>query len=468
MPAYLIVLYYFLLLIFCWVLGSTMWSLKESKVSKYIVVFLIGMAYLCNLIEDAILFGWTTRLGELASWIAYICSTAKWGLYLGVLLWITWGFVAGLRRRNIHLRGLKICGRWATFVVAGLCFAGYALLSCNVDRLGMTVLRGEPTGLIRWSGAQNAIGIMGKYESRVREELAIQNDLGRIGHRAGDLTRYAKNLNRQKRPDDLESIVELMHQSFEELELDGIEIDAHLVSLKDQAWSQVSIFHDPLEGTEDQRPSWVNTYLQENTLERVVQNFADKKYYSKAPGKTIFVELKTKHTYFYEGNEDSFDQLNRAIVEIIDRTLQQYEAAALIRNHLAFVSFNYEALAHLHKEAEARNPSHNYRFYWIATSNRCVCLIRKWTPVVTPMVLGSAEKDAWLTGIWFDPAFFIGWGRILSYIDQQRENKGLPLLELSMSTYYQSEDQFFRRAKWETEISKPRSIRGLIFDLQRN
>ena len=73
MPAYLIVLYYFLLLIFCWVLGSTMWSLKESKVSKYIVVFLIGMAYLCNLIEDAILFGWTTRLGELASWIAYIC-----------------------------------------------------------------------------------------------------------------------------------------------------------------------------------------------------------------------------------------------------------------------------------------------------------------------------------------------------------------------------------------------------------
>ena len=430
--------------------------------------YLVGIAYLCNLIEDAILFGWTTRLGELAWWIASICSFTKWVVCFVVFTWIAWGLVVSLWRGDVKPRGIKTCSRLAIFVIAFVAFLGYAFLSCNVYRLGMKTLREGPTGLIRWSDPKTAIDIMSNYQSRVRKELTISNDLGRIGHRAGELKRYAKNLNSKERPDDLQNVVELMHQSFEELGLDGIEIDAHLVTLEGETQPQVSIFHDPLEATSDQRPSWVNTYLQENTLEKVVEHFADIGYFKETQGKTIFVELKTEHAYFYEGNEDSFSPLNRAIVEIIDQTLQPYEEEALIQRQLAFVSFNYEALAHLHKEFEATHPSGNYRFYWIASSNRCVCLIRKRIPVVTPMVLGSAEEDAWLTGIWFDPAFFIGWGRILSYINQQREDKGLPLLELSMSTYYQSESQFFRRAKRETEIRKPRSIRGLIFDLQRN
>ena len=186
------------------------------------------------------------------------------------------------------------------------------------------------------------------------------------------------------------------------------------------------------------------------------------------PERTIFIELKAQHRYFYEGAKDLFEDLNDAVARTIDEVLEGDPDSQLIRKQLAFVSFNYEALANLHEVAHDSGQSDNYRFYWIASTNRCTCFIRKSVPIVTPMVLGQAGEDAWLSGIWFDPAFLVGWGSLLSDINQKRNQSNLQPLELFMSTYNLSKRQFFLRTKLATLFKRPESTQGLIFDLQMN
>ncbi len=325
----------------------------------------------------------------------------------------------------------------------------------------------------------------------ITETLELVNSTGDslevVFHRAGSIQEYAKNVNEHgfrydRSPSSVKDVTVLMDRSFNQLEADGIEIDAQTID-GNQTNKNVYIVHDKID--EKNLALMSETYLKNNTLTKVLRHFIKREYFDsqkyRPSGKYIYIELKIpkKRLHLYHSPLNSKQKLY--IEQIIDELQNTIEyaagnsnmVAAAIRRHIGFASFNIYALEYANRYS-IKQQQDGYRFHFIAGTNRG--LIGYLANVFFSTAINYLDDNlkqrvrshSWLTGIWFDPAGISRIAETFNEINNQRE----PPLSLYISTYNLKRQSFFNKLRKDVARTttdpptKLENVRGLIFDIQ--
>ena len=324
----------------------------------------------------------------------------------------------------------------------------------------------------------------------ITETLDLVNSTGNrlevVFHRAGSTQEYAKNVNEHDFKYDRSSssgkdVTVLMDRSFNQLEADGIEIDAQTI-YGSQTYKNVYIVHDKIDEKNLSKVS--ETYLENNTLTKVLGHFIQKKYFDPQKfgplGKYLFIELKIPKKRFHINHSPLNSMQKQYIEQIIDELHYTIESAAgnsnrsaAIRRHIGFASFNLYALEYANRYS-MKQQQDGYRFHFIAGTNRG--LIGYLANVFFSTAINYLDDNLkqrvkshiWLTGIWFDPAGINRIAKTFNEINSQRK----PPLSLSISTYNLKRRSFFNKLRKDAARTasdppiKLENVRGLIFDIQ--
>ena len=308
---------------------------------------------------------------------------------------------------------------------------------------------------------ENAAKQIGSYNKRTKKYLGIgeNSDLLKIGHQAGSYKRYPKDP--EKIGTDTFDISKLMKQSFEDLSLDGIEIDIQIdqENVVHESIKEIYVVHDKLENGLD---SYAIGYLKRNTLEKVLRNFIDAKYHEN--NRHIYIEIKCDDSEQLDTRDET---LITGALNIIDKLMKNrsHEEAEEICDHLAFASFNYRALERIGELSKGR-----YDLFFIAASNRTLGWIASKTIYRQFNYLGKRLKkilseSKMITGVFFDPCSIDDFGSVFNGINNIRENEfSLKPLKIFISTYLLEENEYFDRI--EKEGKNLQNVKGLFFDIK--
>ncbi|WCL49982.1 hypothetical protein [Leptospira sp. GIMC2001] len=276
-----------------------------------------------------------------------------------------------------------------------------------------------------------------------------------IGHRLGDYSRYPTNVNKKKYIPHYKNSTELIDSAFTEYGLNGVELDVRLGSD-----GNVYVVHDKIKKN---LPQESINYLADNSIEKFIQHFIDKKYYLK---NRIFIELKLAPKLFHPDKQSFLpDVVNRSekklidnLFRILDRILSQYpEERQLIQQSICFISFSLAALHYAYVVSEAV-----HEFHLITTTDQFIkkTLSRMMFYVpLTPQEKSRIQYAEWLTGIWFDPYYLDDPVSTFLGINELRRNK----LKFYISTYGMKYSKLLE--KFKSPNSEQFPVSGMIFDL---
>jgi len=308
---------------------------------------------------------------------------------------------------------------------------------------------------------ENAAKKIDSNSKRTGKCLGIgkNKDLLKIGHQAGSYKRYPKD------PEKIGTytfdISKLMKQAFDDLSLDGIEIDIHVdqKNVVGQDIKDIYVVHDKLENGLD---SYAIGYLKRNTLEKVLRSFIEAKYHEN--NKHIYIEIKCDDSE----QLDTWDEtVITGALNIIDKLMKNcsHEEAEEICDHLAFASFNYRVLERIGELSKGR-----YDLFFSAASNRTLGWIASKTIYRHFNYLGKRLKESlseskMITGVFFDPCSIDDFGYVFNGINNIRENEfSLKPLKIFISTYLLEENEYFDRI--ENEGKNLQNVKGLFFDIK--
>ena len=307
-----------------------------------------------------------------------------------------------------------------------------------------------------------------------------------VFHRAGSFQEYAKNVNKADfkydgSPLSVKDVATLMDRSFGELKADSIEIDAQTVN-ESQSYRNVYIVHDEID--EKKLTEMAKNYLANNTLEKVIDHFIQKKYFFPKPdnqtGKHLYIELKIpkKHLYLNHSPLSSAQkQYIEKIIGELKNTINTNAAGSntstAIRRQIGFASFNLYALEYAHDFSKQQGQD-GYHYYFIAATNLGLrgylanVFFSKEINYLDEKLKKRLISHDWLSGIWFDPAGIKRIADTFNTINSKRES---PLM-LYISTYKLKREKFFEKLRKEFPQSpdgqrvKLENVRGLFFDIQ--
>jgi len=313
-------------------------------------------------------------------------------------------------------------------------------------------------GAISREGAVNKIGAYGKRSGKYlgRRE---GGDLLVFGHQGGNYERYPKDPN-EIDPGTFD-ISKLMKQSYDDLSLDGIEIDLQIdqQTIVEQGNKDVYVVHNPLEyGLK----SDAIKYLRKNSLEKVLTSFIDKKYYKN--NKLLYMEIKCDHSERLDSRDED---VIATTIRVIDGLMRKYtpQDAEAISRRLGFASFNYRALERISELTRGK-----YDLFFIAASNRILGWMASKTIYRHFNYLGKRLKQTLsgsgiLTGVWFDPCGINNFGAVFNGINRTRKELfRLAPLKMFVSTYLLDENEYYDRMEKETE--KLQHVEGLFFEIK--
>ena len=282
-----------------------------------------------------------------------------------------------------------------------------------------------------------------------------------IGHQIGNYELYPK-FPWEMEHKGFDSRKE-MALSYNKLGFDGIELDVQLGPELKTPY----IIHERITDTypeADQEWKAVQSLYENNSLEKLLKEFIEKRFYKKR--KRIYIELKAKHS-------DIIDQLEEQTIDetlkIIERLTRNHPDAAAIRKEIAFISFNHLTLqrAMMHEgcrppQADCRDDA-GYQFYYLAVSNQARSKL--FSRLICPEFNDAGHlfienrddatyKEFWdmlntgtqLTGIWFLPGTLDDGARQLSRLNDRRENyfgDTNHAFEFYLSTYQLSHQDLF-------------------------
>ncbi|MCP4130787.1 MAG: hypothetical protein GY754_07380 [bacterium] len=329
------------------------------------------------------------------------------------------------------------------------------------SRLCQFLCIGNPGEIARLSARSE----IDEYLHRIGEIFGTSRDRPLVvGHRGGDHLRYPKN-SKKIRPGYTADVCTLMQNSFETLGLDGVEIDLR-IDLSGTVGPEGVIYvtHDE---PADKLPSPTIEYLKQNTFEKILSFFIESGYYKT---RFLFLEIKCRFARKLDpkGTEK---KLIQKTLETIDGCITSAglspEECRVIKNHIAFVSFNYRALETLHRYQQS--PAHEL-FLLPATNRILIRLIifvlrnLKNLSFLSKTLFKEIIDSEALSGIWYDPRAINNSGIIFNEINNIREReKNLPPLKLFLSTYKLDKEQFFKRI--ERDKNRPGTAAGFVFDI---
>jgi hypothetical protein len=264
-----------------------------------------------------------------------------------------------------------------------------------------------------------------------------------------------------------------MDRAFNELKAHAIEIDA-----KVDARHKVYVVHDPI--TEGDLGDAAEAYLRNNTLEKVITHFSDKRYYDPTifspAGKYVFIEIKVpkkEPSLNYSGIDDEEADHIRRVMSSIGNVVSKEQDAdrqARIEEHIGFASFNFYAL----RKAYEEDPKRKYRYYFIAGVNTlpgfAYAMCDRDINYLSDDLKNKVAKAEWLTGIWFspDPLAILDAANTLNTLNKDRERK----LVFHIATYFQDKDDYRNSLEKgvgrgeEGDIERFKNVEGLILDIQ--
>lgn len=275
-----------------------------------------------------------------------------------------------------------------------------------------------------------------------------------MGHRLGDYRHYPLNLKKEQSIRHYKSVGQMMKEAFIYFGLTGVEFDVRLFLKGDET---IYITHDPLGYPDDIGPQGRH-YLQNSTLELLLDTYIQEKYYEIGP---LGIELKSQPVLRGERGYFSHDmaymgRLISALQRLLGRMLGRGRLAKKIRSRLLFASFDLPALERLHREI---GP--DYGCYLILTAeNRLLGGLGKLVYHNDPLWKKQKERIGrahFLCGIWFDPAFMQEPGLTISELSAQRSRP----LEVYLSTYYSGRELLAARLARGPRLR----VQGLFFEL---
>lgn len=309
-----------------------------------------------------------------------------------------------------------------------------------------------------------------EYISIIGNYVTYDNNVPRmlIGHQAGNYQQYPMYPDKL---DDKWNISESMDLSFNRLLLNAIEIDVRVGKDKNGTYD-IYVIHEKL-GDKD-----IPDYFKDkNSLKEVLKTFYIK-HLKHRKDRKIFIEIKC----------DDSDELTSEDKNLIKKTLKAIDdlinspsqVKADITGHLAFVSFNFEALRFIKKEIsrvakDDENNSttfstdfNNVEMYYIAGTNKS-CWLSTWKcgflNCISKMEKTLVTTDV-LNGIWFDPYAIDDFAGFFNGINGKRKKLAKDPLKFHISTYKLDMDGYIDLLKdMKDTKDKLDNVTGLIFDI---
>jgi len=368
--------------------------------------------------------------------------------------------------------------------------AGIVLTSCTRN---VCIPTGKAAGsIVRDNARYNMIDL---YKHRILNLLDRENNnkqnLIAVGHRAGNYRKYpvfpdeippgANSIN-----DEMPkiNITESMVESFENINLDAIEVDVQSGPGDDN--DSIYIVHERIPRDIFKKDLFLRNYLKNNTLEKLLNRYIQSKYYMN--NKHLYIEIKCLDAYKLDGYEEKVISRTLEIIDSVISLQNRKEDSSKIKKHISFISSNYLALKLI-----KRRVGQSHKLYLIAGSNSF------WNKIgnITCDEFNSIDdfdeiddlrsmiysKDI-IDGIYFDPKFVNNYSSVFHKINQRRKenNSSLKEFEFFISTYKLDFDDFFESLHnekkslddWvEKENAKRgninnlfnRNVKGLIFDI---
>lgn len=125
------------------------------------------------------------------------------------------------------------------------------------------------------------------------------------------------------------------------------------------------------------------------------------------------------------------------------------------------MSFSYYVLEELKNKLGS-----DYRYYLIGTTNKILPIILNFImeglPRLNKFIKEKLNNTDWLTGVWFDPKWVNKYTKIFNRINENRIKRQKHRLELFLSAYGLSYDDFIKSL---TENGVLSDVTGIIFEI---
>ncbi|TDJ58415.1 MAG: hypothetical protein E2O40_01515 [Planctomycetota bacterium] len=301
---------------------------------------------------------------------------------------------------------------------------------------------------------------MQKYYDATSPYAEIDVDHHRIGHRAGNVKRYAHNLNgRTTTPADPACVNSLMDEGFREIGLTAVEVDLRSSPLPDD--TRVVIVHDkikakPLSDT-------AIAYMRNNTLESLFDHFLAQGY--ERDGRLMMLELKIPHRPDGELDEQSIEIIRRTATTI--RSFDDHPQRKRLMASISFLTFSFEGLKLLRAEI---GPDHGCGYFLLSSSNRVPSWIFDWfagIPRFDDKIERTLAETPWITGTIFAPRWIRHFRQIFNEINDRRRAAGLRPLELHLAIYSEPFAEYRKLIARATNDGEDplRNVKGLFFEI---
>jgi hypothetical protein len=301
---------------------------------------------------------------------------------------------------------------------------------------------------------------MQRYYDATAPYAEIDPDYHRVGHRAGNIGRYATNINgRTTKPADPASINSLMDEGFREIGLTALELDLRSSPLPDD--TSVVIVHDDIKtgGLSDT----ATAYILGNTLETLFEHFLAQGY--EREGRFLMLELKIPHRLDGELDEESLEILRRTAASM--RSFADHPRSEALFASVGLATFSYAALELLRSEI---GEELGCKYYLMGTSNRFPSWIFEWfahIPRFDDDIETYLAETPWITGTVFSPRWIRQFREIFNDINDRRVSAGLPPLELHLAIYSEAFEDYEKLiARATNDGDDPlRYVKGFVFEI---